>query len=186
MNLTTNHKIALVFGVVLLVVVLVHFDVVKFNVGNSESVDAVSSPVQTAPPSSPKPAPAPSVRYFSSASDKVVLSVTNQTVYTDNLKTQFNYSAVDSSGKNVHFRSGDKVFVRILGITRLYNDNVEIFHPDSDDTIFSGNITFPGEGVYLVKACLGPSINLDSTGAKVWPFGCFEDTTSVQMNVYEK
>ena len=96
------------------------------------------------------------------------------------------YFAVDGTNKPVHFNKGDKLFVRVLGITKLYTENKEIFHPGEDDTIFSGDITFPGEGVYLVKACLGPSMNLDEEGNKVWPFGCFEDTTSVQINVYKK
>jgi len=131
------------------------------------------------------------VRYFSSLSDKVMISVTEQTIYTNNPVTTLTYYAVDNSNKSVQFRENDRAFVRILGITRLFTNNVEIFHPQKPDgskdyALFSGDITFPREGIYLVKVCLGKSINLDSEGNKVWPFGCFEDQTSAQVNVYEK
>ena len=127
------------------------------------------------------------VRYFSESSDKIIIDVGSQTLYTDNPTTTLVYYAVDGSNKQVHFRGSDRAFVRVLGITRVFTENIEIFHPElngvKDDTIFSGDLTILEPGTYLVKVCLGPSINLDSGGTMIWPFGCFEDQTSVQMSV---
>ena len=131
-----------------------------------------------------------SIRYFSPGSYKIMIDVGTQNIYTDNPTTTLTYYAVDNSNKPVHFRDSDRAFVRILGVTRLFASNNEIFHPVSngskDSTLFLGNISISEPGTYLVKVCLGKSINLDSEGTMIWPFGCFEDQTSVQMNVYEK
>ena len=77
--------------------------------------------------------------------------------------------------------------MRILGITRLININSEVLHPEvngaKDYSVFKGDIKIPEAGTYVIKVCLGPSINLGSQGEIVWPFGCYEDQTSVQMKV---
>jgi len=124
-----------------------------------------------------------STRYFKESSDKIVLSAANEELYSNNPSTTITYYAVDSSNNLAHFKEGDKVFVRVLGITQIYTQNKEIFHAQGNDTIFSGSITFPGVGVYLIKACLGPKMNVDSDGNKIWPFGCFEDQTSIKIKV---
>ena len=185
-----NKKIVaiILFVLVLLIVSLV----LQLGAQNNKSADtATQENEQKEAPSPIQPPPTPT-RYFSSSSDKVVINVGNRTLYTNNPSTTIDYHAIDSSNRYVTFRSGDRAFVRILGITREFSNNIEIFHPkisgsdSKNSTIFSGNITFPEAGVYLVKVCLGPKINLDEAGNNVWPFGCFEDQTSVQVNVYEK
>ena len=103
--------------------------------------------------------------------------------------TTLTYYAVDFAGGLLSFASGDRAFVRILGVTHEYTQNTEIFHPlklngEIDDRIFTGNITIKEPGIYLIKICLGKSINLDAKGNMIWPFGCFEDSTSEEIEVY--
>lgn len=185
-----SHKLAIILVVLLAIVLLIYF-----SVGNSQgsnktntSSNTQASAQQKATASAPKPSQ-PSVEYFSSSADKIILKTGTQTLYTNNPTTTISYSAVDKSGNRVHFKSSDRAFVRILGITSVFTNNTEIFHPKSNgtenDTVFSGKISISQPGVYLVKVCLGPKINLNSDGVMVWPFGCYEDTTSVQMNVYQ-
>ncbi|MAH03491.1 hypothetical protein CMI39_01750 [Candidatus Pacearchaeota archaeon] len=172
-----NRKVIIVIAVIIIAIFLI-----KFNI---KEVEPVVEPVVEAPdpPASPTPSP---VKYFSESTDKIEMNVGSQILYTDNPTTTLSYFALDDSNNLVSFKDGDRAFVRILGITHLFTENTEIFHPGSDNTIFIGDINISFPGVYLIKICLGPSINLDSEGNMVWPFGCFEDQTSIQMNVYEK
>ena len=169
-----NYKIALVLAILSIVIFLIYF-----SIGNKAEASQENLPQETSEPT----------RYFSPGSDKIIIGVGTQTLYTNN-PTTLTYYAIDSSNKPVHFREGDRAFVRILGITKLFINNTEIFHPESNGsknyTLFSGNISISDVGTYLVKVCLGRSINLNTEGRMVWPFGCFEDQTSVQMNIYEK
>ena len=173
-----GYKIVLIPAILLIVAFLIYFDTKedKVEVKPQENL-------------SQEALPSPPIKYFSPGSDKIMIGVGTQTLYIDN-PTTLTYYAVDSSNKPVHFREGDRAFVRILGITKLFTNNTEIFHPESnsskDYTLFSGNISIPDSGTYLVKVCLGKSINLNIEGTMVWPFGCFEDQTSVQINIYEK
>ena len=185
------HKLIIFVAVVLAIAFLVYFNwgaQGSSNANSSSNAQAAAQQKETVP--SPTPTPSqPLVEYFSSSADKIVLKTGTQTLYTNRPTTTISYSAVDKSGNPVHFRSSDKAFVRILGVTGVFTNNTEIFHPKSNgtenDTVFSGEISISKPGVYLVKVCLGPSINLNSDGVMVWPFGCYEDTTSVQMNVYQ-
>lgn len=133
----------------------------------------------------------PPVRYFSPGSDNIIISTDSQTLYTNNPETVLTYRAMDNSGNVIHFREGDRAFVRILGVTGFFNNNTEIFHPElngsKDYTLFSGNIrVFSEPGTYLIKVCLGNNINLNSEGVMVWPWGCFEGPASVEIKVYKK
>jgi len=184
-----NKKKVAVILIVLLVVFFLFNLSTKISESNKEAAAAAAAAAksqeqQNNPPKSTQP----SIRYFSQ-SDKIILQADSQTIYTKNPETKLTYYAVDGSNKPVHFRDGDRAFVRILGITRLFTENTEIFHPESngikDNTIFSGNISISEPGTYLVKVCLGTNINLDSEGVLTWPFGCYEDQTSLQMNVYQ-
>ncbi|MDP7520642.1 MAG: hypothetical protein QF567_00195 [Candidatus Pacearchaeota archaeon] len=174
--------------IIIIAVIIVAIFLTKFNI---KAEEPVVEPVVEEAPEPPKPQDTtPQVKYFSESSDKIVLTAGSQIIYTDNPVTSLTYYAVDGSGDLVSFKDGDRAFVRILGITRLVTLNTEIFHPETngveDKTLFTGEINIPLSGTYLVKVCLGPSINLDSEGTMVWPFGCFEDQSSVQMNVYDK
>ena len=184
-------------GGILLTIILLGIFLVNPFLKNTNSAENTTNLNQESTQNSVQEAPIPlqqlsppAVRYFSSSSDKVAINVKNQTIYTTNPTTIITYSALDSSSNRVNFADSDRAFVRILGITKLYTQNTEILHPTSngvkDSTIFSGNITLPEQGTYLVKICLGSSINLNSEGVMVWPFGCFEDDTSVQIKVYKK
>src|SRR3989339_92310 len=129
-----------------------------------------------------------SFQYFIKDSKPVEVIVnTGEIISTDNPTTNITFYAVDSSNNPVRFNPQDRAFVRTLGITRLININSEISHPITngvvDYTKFYGNLTISQFGTYVVKICLGPSINLGSVGEIVWPFGCYEDQTSMQMNV---
>jgi len=130
------------------------------------------------------------IRYFSPGADKIMITVFDRVLYTNNPTTTLSYYATDNSGQLVYFRQGDRAFVRILGVTRLYTNNTEIFHPEKsgseDYTLFLGNITIPLPGKYLIKVCLGPTINLDSEGTLIWPFGCYDSDTSGVIDIYEK
>lgn len=171
-----NKKILILGGVIILIIFTFYYNI-EYPKKDVSKNNSITGNVQLEN--------SKEIRYFKQT-DKIILNILNETLYTDNLNTKINYSAIDESGNLVHFKESDRVFVRILGITRLYNDNIEIFHPNSNNTIFSGNISFPGKGVYLVKACIGPKINLAKDGSKIWPFGCFEDRTAIQINIYEK
>lgn len=155
---------------------------------NPSSVAEEQPPVDTNPP--PIVEQPPAIKYFSPGSDKITISALNKTLYTKKPTTTIIYSATDSSGQLVHFVPSDRAFVRILGVTRLYTNNIEIFHPEksgsTDDTLFAGNITIPLPGKYLIKVCVGPSINLDSNGTLTWPFGCYDPDTSEVIDVYQK
>jgi len=130
------------------------------------------------------------IKYFSPGSDKIIITVFDKVLYTYNPTTTLSCYIMDNSGQLVHFRQSDRAFVRILGVTRLYTDNIEIFHPEKsgseEDTLFLGNITIPLPGKYLIKVCLVPSINLDSNGTLIWPFGCYDSDSSEVIDVYEK
>ena len=133
----------------------------------------------------------PTLKYFSAGSDEVVITAFDKVLYTDKPTTVLSCYALDNSNQLVHFRKSDRAFVRILGVTRLYTGNVEIFHPKNsdgseDDTLFLGNITIPLSGKYLIKVCLGSSINLDSEGTLIWPFGCHDSDSSEVIDVYER
>jgi hypothetical protein len=175
-----NRKVMIIIAVVIVAAFLIKFNIKKEEPVVEPVVEAPAPPA--APPAPPSPPP---VKAFSSATDKITMSVGSQTLYTDNPTTTLTYSATDSSNRLVSFAASDRAFVRILGISHVFTENTEIFHPGSDNTIFTGDITLPTPGVYLVKVCLGPSINLDAEGNMIWPFGCFEDQSSVQINVYE-
>ena len=78
-----------------------------------------------------------------------------------------------------------------MGVSHFYNNNTEIFHPKRPDgsidyTIFLGDINLFEPGIYLIKVCLGKSINLNSEGIMVWPWGCFEDHSSQEIIVYAR
>src|SRR3989339_819607 len=78
----------------------------------------------------------------------------------------------------------DKLIIEV-GSQNIYTDNPTT-NGVVDYTKFYGNLTISQFGTYVVKICLGPNINLGSTGEIVWPFGCYEDQTSMQMNVKQK
>lgn len=140
----------------------------------------------------PTKEPTTPIKYFNQDSDKITIIASEDALYTDNVSTTLSYYALDNSNQKVSFKEGDRAFVRIMGVTHLYVQNTEIFHPkksdgSEDNTIFSGKINLDGgPGKYLIKVCLGKSINLNSEGAMVWPFGCFEDQSSEVIDVYEK
>lgn len=171
-----GYKILLILAILSIVIFLIYFN-------KGEKVESVTEAEVKLQENLPQ-------EIFSPGLYKIMIDVGTQNLYTDNPETTLTYYAVDNLNKPVHFRGGDRAFVRILGVTRLFASNTEIFHPGSDGskdyTLFLGNISIPYPGTYLVKVCLGKSINLDSEGTMVWPFGCFEDQTSVQMNVYER
>ncbi|HLD55767.1 MAG TPA: hypothetical protein VJB35_05900 [Candidatus Nanoarchaeia archaeon] len=149
--------------------------------------EIISSPPITPIPTQPS---TPQIREYRQDLDKLIIEVGSQNIYTDNPTTNITFYAVDSSNNPVRFNPQDRAFVRTLGITRLININSEISHPVTngvvDYTKFYGNLTISQFGTYVVKICLGPNINLGSTGEIVWPFGCYEDQTSMQMNVKQK
>ncbi len=178
-----RYKIALIVAVLFLFFILIFFVIHQNNNAVYEAKEEAKTS-QSMIQSSQLP-----VKYFDT-SDKIVISADKKVLYMDNPTTGLSYYAFDTSGELVHFREEDKAFVRILGVTRLYTQNTEIPHaarPDEtiDDAVFYGNITIPKPGKYLIKVCMGKSINLDSEGNLVWPFGCYEDSTSDVIDVYE-
>jgi len=179
-----DHK--LILGLVIFLFVI---SLLQVNTKNEESTGVVDSELKSQDQLIIESPPVPSVRYFSSSSNKIIISADKQDIYTDNPVTALTYYAVDGSNKPVNFREGDRAFVRIMGVSHFYNENTEIFHPElggsKDYTVFSGDINIPDPGVYIIKVCLGPSINLNSEGVMVWPFGCFEDQNSVEVRVHE-
>jgi hypothetical protein len=162
-----HYKILLTLGVLPLVIFFI-YSIGDFNT-ESEGVETESKTQENSQETS--------VKYFSSG-DRIIIEAGTQNLYTDNPVTTLTYYAVDSSNKPVPFREGDRAFVRILGVTHLFTNNTEIFHPEisgsKDYTLFSGEV------------CLGKSIKLNSEGTMIWPWGCFEDHTSVEIKVYEK
>ena len=178
-----SYKIALILIILSIAVFLIYFseDKVEMESVTKEELNPQESLSQEI---------LEPIRYFSPGADKIIINVDTQSLYTDNPVTTLTYHAIDNSNNPVHFREGDRAFVRILGITSLFTNNTEIFHPESNGSknynLFSGNISIFDPGTYLVKVCLGRSINLNSEGTMIWPFGCFEDQTSVQMNIYSK
>ena len=175
----------ILFGVLIIIFVSQYFikdskPVEVNNTGEIISAPADSNPIPPQPST-------PQIREYRQGIDKLVIEVGSQNIYTDNPTTNITFYAVDSSNNPVRFNPQDRAFVRTLGITRLININSEISHPVTngvvDYTKFYGNLTISQFGTYVVKICLGPSINLGSVGEIVWPFGCYEDQTSMQMNV---
>lgn len=172
-----------VIGVVVLFVVLFIVSNIYTNFKSEETGEVVSE--VEAVVQEPTPPPAPSVRYFAQGSDSVTISAAEKTLSLDNPTTTLTYSA-----GGAHFSGGDRAFVRILGISveEPYTQNAEIYHPVSadgstDNSVFSGDITIDEPGKFLIKVCLGPSINLDANGKMIWPFGCWEDSTSEVVDV---
>ncbi|HUW43499.1 MAG TPA: hypothetical protein VMV95_00875 [Bacillota bacterium] len=172
-----NHKVALFLIILLIIIFLIYFNKDKTEEELNQQEDSSQGVLEP-------------TRYFSPGSDKIMIEVGTQNLYTDTPATTLTYYALDSSNNPVYFRESDRAFVRILGITSLFTNNTEIFHPESngskDYTLFLDKISISEPGTYLVKVCLGRSINLNSEGTLVWPFGCFEDQTSVQMNIYTR
>jgi hypothetical protein len=121
------------------------------------------------------------IRYFSPKKDKVFIEVGKKILFMNNPETSLTYFSLDESGNLVDFKDKDRAFVRIIGITILFTNNTEIFHNVvegvKDNKIFNGIISFNQTGKYLIKICLGTKIGWDT---------CFEDNTSVEINVYEK
>lgn len=166
------HKVIIFLIILLVVIFLIYFNSKKTREENEQEL-------------------LEQTRYFSPSLDKITIDAVDNILYINNPTTILNYYALDNSGNLVHFKQGDRAFVRILGITHLYSDNTEIFHPESadgsiDDTIFTGKITISEPGKFLIKVCIGTSINLNEEGKMIWPFGCFEDTTSDVIDVYNK
>lgn len=173
-----NQKIGLVFVILLVAVFLIYL---KGNTNKEENINENSLEEVKAPIIKE------SVRYFSPNADKIVIESGTKTLHSKDNGTKLDYYAVDSAGNKVVFREKDRAFTRILGVTSDYTNNTEIFHPEVNDikdyTTFSGNIVFSTPGTYLIKVCLGESINLNSAGALEWPWGCFEDQASLEIKV---
>src|SRR3989304_10516528 len=167
------HKGLLLLAVLLIVISLVYSN--KKRITETEESSLGKNLSQAVAESSDK------INYFSPGSHKIVIDASSEKIGVNEVVTIYYYS-LDGERNRVHFREGDRAFVRILGVTHLSNNNTEIFHPSSngskDNTIFSGNITLLKPGIYLIKVCLGGGINLDSEGVLVWPWGCFEDSSS--------
>lgn len=190
MKLNLNHRrLIILFAVIIIAFSFQYFMKDSKSVEEEIISPALEEPTPTPTPTPPQPS-TPQIREYRQGSDKLAIEVGSQTIYTDHPTTTITFYAVDNTNNPVKFSARDRAFVRSMGVTRLININSEIFHPEvngvKDYTKFYGNITIPKFGTYLVKVCLGPSINLGSQGELVWPFGCYEDQTSVQMNVKEK
>lgn len=178
-----KNLLIVIIGAVIILTLVIYF---SFNGDSEEDISNENLNQEVNQVTQEKSNP---VKYFKKGSSKIVIEVDDHILYTDSPTTEIRYYALENSEK-VHFKESDNAYVRILGITRFHQDNVEIFHPNSegeiDDTIYSGDITINEPGKYLVKVCLGSSINLDSVGTMIWPFGCHEDSTSVVIDVFEK
>jgi len=158
--------------VIIVAVLLIGFILVYSNMNKD---------VNQEPPAEKQPEP---VKYFTPGSDKITIIASEDALYTDNPSTTLSYYAVDNSNQRVQFKEGERAFVRIMGVSHFYNANTEIMR--KNNTLFSGEITIDGgPGTYTIKVCLGKSINLDSDGVMVWPFGCFEDGSSERIDIYE-